>query len=335
MTASATHRTGEDRGATGTRSTDPAQAGPAGTGTGGPPDRSAPGRRPGRGRRTDRGRGTDRGRRTGFSAFSHGFLILWAVMAAGPLLWAVMTSFKPSGQILESPWSLPASPHWRNFADAWTTADLGRDLLNTVLVVGCSVVGSTVLASMAAYVLARFVFPGSLFIQLLFMSGMSAPVVLALVPLFFVLKGMALLNTFPGLVLVYIAYSLPFSVFFLTSFFRSLPASAAEAALLDGASHLRILFQVMVPMARPGLVSVAMFNLLGLWNQYLIPQMINPDPDRFVLTQGLASLAVHQGYKGDWGALFAGLTLASLPQLAFYVLFRRHVESGLLAGAVK
>ncbi|MGP3983155.1 carbohydrate ABC transporter permease [Streptomyces sp. KR80] len=270
-----------------------------------------------------------------FNAFSHGFLILWSIMAAGPLLWAAMTSLKKSGDILESPWSLPLSPHLPNFVDAWTTAHIGQYFLNTLIIVGGSLTGTMLLSSMAAYALARFEFPGNRFIYFLFIAGMCCPVVLALVPLFFVLKNMMLLNTFHGLILVYIAYSLPFSVFFLTSFFRSLPSSVAEAAMIDGASHLRILFQVMLPMAKPGLISIGMFNFLGQWNQYLIPQVLNPDQERFVLPQGLAMLAVNQGYKGDWGALFAGLILATIPLLVFYLLFQKQVQAGLTAGALK
>ena len=100
---------------------------------------------------------------------------------------------------------------------------------------------------------------------------MSFPVFLALVPLFFVMKNMGLLDTYHGLILVYIAYSLPFTVFFLTSFFRTLPTAVAEAAMIDGASHTRTFFRVMLPMAKPGLISVGIFNFLGQWNQYMLP----------------------------------------------------------------
>ncbi|MGO4431262.1 carbohydrate ABC transporter permease, partial [Streptomyces sp. MCAF7] len=123
-------------------------------------------------------------------------------------------------------------------------------------------------------------------------------VILALVPLFFVMKNMDLLNTFHGLVLVYIAYSLPFTVFFLTSFFKTLPSSVAEAALIDGASQTRTFFQVMLPMAKPGLISVGIFNFLGQWNQYMLPTVLNPDEGKQVLTQGLVALATSQQYKG-------------------------------------
>ncbi|MGW4299260.1 carbohydrate ABC transporter permease [Streptomyces sp. NPDC004646] len=272
---------------------------------------------------------------TVLNVFSHGVLVIWAIMVVLPLLWAVMTSFKDDNAILTSPWSLPDRLHFDNWSRAWTEANMSDYFLNTLLVVGGSLIGTMILGSMAAYVLARFDFPGNRFVYYLFVGGMSFPVMLALVPLFYVVNNMGLLNTIHGLILVYIAYSLPFTVFFLTAFFRTLPTSVAEAAFVDGASHSRTFFQIMLPMAKPGLISVAIFNFLGQWNQYMLPTVLNTDPDKKVLTQGLVQLAVSQGYKGDWSGLFAGLVMAMLPVLAAYIVFQRQVVSGLTAGALK
>ncbi|WP_374214404.1 carbohydrate ABC transporter permease [Streptomyces sp. Je 1-79] len=269
------------------------------------------------------------------NVFSHGILIVWAIMVVMPLLWAVMTSFKTDRAIFTSPWALPDKLHFENWSRAWTEAHMSDYFLNTVLVVGGSLIGTLLFGSMAAYVLARFDFPGNRFIYFLFIGGMSFPIILALVPLFYVLQNMALLNTLHGLILVYIAYSLPFTVFFLTAFFRTLPTSVAEAAFMDGASHTRTFFQVMLPMAKPGLISVGIFNFLGQWNQYLLPTVLNTEQDQKVLSQGLVQLAVSQGYKGDWSGLFAGLVMAMLPVLVAYIVFQRQVVAGLTAGAVK
>ena len=269
------------------------------------------------------------------NVFSHGVLIIWAILVVMPLLWAVMSSFKSDDSILSTPLALPDKLHFENWSRAWSQAHMSDYFFNTIVVVGCSLVGTLLLGSMAAYVLARFDFPGNRFVYFLFVGGMSFPIILALVPLFFVMNNMALLNTRHGLILVYIAYSLPFTVFFLTSFFRTLPTSVAEAAMLDGASHTRTFFQVMLPMARPGLISVGIFNFLGQWNQYMLPTVLNTDPNQRVLSQGLVELANSQGYKGDWSGLFAGLVMAMLPVLAAYIVFQRQVVAGLTAGAVK
>jgi len=269
------------------------------------------------------------------NVFSHGMLVLWAVMVVMPLLWAVMTSFKDDKSIFTSPWSPPTSLSFDNWSRAWSQAHMSEYFFNTLLVVGGSLVGTMLLGSMVAYVLARFDFPGNRFFYFLFIGGMSFPIILALVPLFYVMSNTGLLNTRHGLILAYIAYSLPFTTFFLTSFFRSLPTSVAEAALIDGASHTRTFFQVMLPMAKPGLISVGIFNFLGQWNQYMLPTVLNTNPEHRVLTQGLVELAASQGYKGDWSGLFAGLVMAMLPVLAAYIIFQRQVVAGLTAGALK
>ena len=274
------------------------------------------------------------------NVFSHGVLIIWAILVVMPLLWAVMTSFKTDDSILSTPWALPDKLHFENWSRAWGQAHMSEYFLNTVVVVGGSLVGTLLLGSMAAYVLARFDFPGNRFVYYLFIGGMSFPIILALVPLFFVMNNMGLLNTTHGLILVYIAYSLPFTVFFLTAFFRTLPGSVAEAAMLDGASHTRTFFQVMLPMAKPGLISVGIFNVLGQWNQYILPmtlmqQQSSSDPDRSMLAQGLVNLAQQQGYSGDYPALFAGMTIAMLPVLVVYLSFQRQVQAGLTAGTLK
>ncbi|GHC53952.1 carbohydrate ABC transporter permease [Streptomyces cinnamoneus] len=286
--------------------------------------------------RADAQRGRMGSEGTVLNVFSHGVLVLWALMVTLPLLWAVMSAFKTDREIFTSPWALPGSLNFDSWSRAWSQAHMGEYFLNSVVVVAGSLFGTMLLGSMAAYVLARFTFPGNRFIYFLFVGGMSFPVILALVPLFFVMKNMQLLDTYHGLILVYIAYSLPFTIFFLSGFFRTLPSSVAEAALIDGASHTRTFFQVMLPMAKPGLISVGIFNFLGQWNQYLLPTVLNVgDEDKKLLPQGLVALAVSQGYKGDWSGLFAGLVMAMLPVLAAYIVFQRQVQAGLTAGALK
>jgi N-acetylglucosamine transport system permease protein len=293
------------------------------------------------------GAGPTRDGGDGFSPLSllnHGFLALWGLFTAFPLLWAMATSLRTNNEILTSPWQLPSSLHFDNFARAWSQANIGQYFLNSIIVVGFSLVLTMLLGSMAAYVLARYEFPGNRVIYFGFIGGMTFPVFLALVPLFFVVDQMKqiplvgeylTLNSYGGLILVYVAYSLPFTVFFMSAFFRTLPTTIAEAALIDGCGHFGLFFRVMLPMAKPGLISVGIFNFLGQWNQYLLPLVLMNDPDKRVLAQGLASLAVSQGYRGDWSALFAGLTLAMLPVLLVYLLFQRQVQAGLSAGLLK
>ncbi len=270
-----------------------------------------------------------------FGGVSQVVLVIWALMVILPFAWMVMTSFKTDPEIIFSPWSFPDSLQWNNFQRAWDEARIGTYFKNTIIVVSFSVFFTLLVSSMTAYVLARFEFPGSRWLFYLFMAGLMFPVFLALVPLFFVVKDLGMLGTYRGLILVYVAYSLPFSVFFLTGFFKTLPSELAEAAIVDGASHYRVFFGIMLPLAKPGLLAIGIFNVLGQWNQFILPLVLNPDPNNYLLTQGLAFLAIQQGYQNDYSALFAALTITMIPILTVYIIFQRRLEAGLTAGALK
>jgi N-acetylglucosamine transport system permease protein len=275
------------------------------------------------------------GPRNVFSGLSHVALVVWAVTVIVPILWTFLASFKTNAEIFSDPLSLPGALRFDAWGRAWEKAHIARYMFNTVVVVGFGTVGTMLFGSMAAYVLARYKFIGNRLIYFMFVSGMVFPVFLALVPLFFVVKNLGLLDTYAGLILVYIAYSLPFTVFFMAAFFRTLPTSVAEAAMIDGASHTRTFFQVMVPMAKPGLVSITIFNVLGQWNQYLLPIVLVPSEDKWVLTQGIANINTNAGYEVDWPGMFAALSIAIIPMVIVYILFQRQIQSGLTAGAVK
>ncbi|RGC67220.1 Trehalose transport system permease protein SugB [Micromonospora sp. MW-13] len=267
---------------------------------------------------------------------SHGFLLFWGALTVLPLLWMFLSSFKSNAEIIADPWGLPGALRFDNWARAWGEAHIGRYFLNSAVVVTGSVALTMLMGATAAYVFARYEFRGRQLAYYLFVGGLMFPVFLALVPLFFVVRNAGLFGTWTGLVLVYAAYSLPFTVFFLTAFFRTLPTSIAEAALVDGCGHFRLFFRVMLPMARPGLVSVAIFNFLSHWNQFLLPQvLLQGDDSKWMLAQGLAALSISQGYAGDYAQLFAGLTIAVIPVLLVYLIFQRQVQTGLTAGQLK
>jgi N-acetylglucosamine transport system permease protein len=266
------------------------------------------------------------------NVFSHVVLVGWSLLVIVPFVWALIASTKTTREIFAEPWSLPASPQWDNFSGAWDRG-VGDYLLNSLVVVTGGVLLTMLLGSMAAYVLARYEFPGNRFIFYLFAAGMMFPVFLAIVPLFFVVENLGMLSTYHGLILVYVAYSLPFTVFFMHAFFRTLPSEYAEAAVVDGCSHTGVFFRVMLPMAKPGLLSVGIFNVLGQWNQFVLPQFLSPEKP--VLAQGIATLLASQRYEGDWGVLFAALTIAMVPVVVVYLLFYRQIQSGLTAGTLK
>ncbi len=269
----------------------------------------------------------------------HVMLAMWALMVIGPLLFTFIASFKSNTEIfLGNPFALPATWDFGAFGRAWREAHIGTYFLNSVIVVGASTFGTMLLGSMAAYVLARYQFRFNRAIYYYFVAGLAFPVYVVLTPLYLVVQAAGLLGTHTGLILVYIAYSLPFTIFFLAAFFKTLPNAVAEAALIDGASHTKLFFRVMLPMAKPGLVSITIFNLIGQWNQYVLPVALlqgEGAESKWVLTQGIADISTSAGYEADWAALFAALTIAIIPMVAVYAFFQRQIQSGLTAGAVK
>lgn len=272
------------------------------------------------------------------NAFSHGFLVLWAAMVMLPVLWVLVNAFRGSTEIQLQPFGLPTdlATGVSNFIGAWSEANVGRYFANTLIVLAMSVPMTMVLGAMASYVLSRYSFRLNRFIFFGFVAGMMFPMFMALFPLYKTLDNAGLKDTHFGLALTYVAFSLPFTIFFLGSFFRSLPRGVAEAAMIDGAGHSRLFFQVMLPMAKPGLVSITIFNIIGQWNQFILPLVLmQQNPERQVLSVGLASLVSPAGAQQDTGELFAGMTLAIVPILAAYMIFQRQIQSGMTAGAVK
>jgi len=276
----------------------------------------------------------------GVTVASHVMLTVWSVIVIAPLLWAVLSSFKTTREIFASPFKLPANWTIDNFRTAWTKENFGNYFQNTIVVVGCALILVMLLGSMCAYVLARFEFRGNRIIYYMMLACLTFPIFLAIVPLFRLMKSFPifhfrLLNTQPGLIIVYTAFALPFTVFFLYPFFRRLPREIAEAAAVDGAGEWRTFFQVMLPMARPGMASVAIFNFLGLWNQYLLPIALNTDKDNYVLSQGMGRFASQAGYNVDFGSLFAAVVITVLPVLVMYIIFQRQLAGSVTQGTMK
>lgn len=262
-------------------------------------------------------------------------LACYGVVVVYPMVWMLLASVKNSRELFEKPWGLPASPQWVNFAKAWSQAGIGRCFANSVFVTAISMFFILLIGSMAAYALARFVFRGRAAIHNAFMSGMMFPVFLGIVPLFLLLRNLGMLNNYFGLITVYVAYSLPFTVFVLTGFFRTLPHELAEAGLIDGCSHFAVFRRIMLPLAKPGLIAAGIFNFFGIWNEYPLALVIISSNDLRTLPLGIANLLMVLHYETDWGALFAGLVIVMLPTLVAYLLFQRHITSGLTAGALK
>lgn len=262
-------------------------------------------------------------------------LLLFALSVVVPLLWVLLTSLKSGPEIFSSPWGLPASPRFENYGNAWRAAGIGGAFLNSVLVTVGTLAILLPVGAMAAYVFAKYPFRGSRTLFGAFLGGMMFPNFLIIVPLFFLLKNLHMLDTRTGLIVVYVAYSLSFTIFVLTGFFQALPTELIEAAQIDGCSHAGTFWRVMMPLAKPGLIVVGIFNAIGLWNEYSLALVLITSQENYTLPLGIANLVMVQHYQSDWGALFAGLVIVMLPVLLVYWIFREKIHETMLAGAIK
>ena len=267
-------------------------------------------------------------------------LLTYLAIVVYPMFWLLATSLKNDRDIFLRPFSLPhlGALQWGNFARAWTAGSFGAFFFNSVVVTICTVAATLIAAAMAAYALARFRFPGDRPIFFYFLAGLMVPLQLAVVPLFFQMRGFGLLDSRFGLCVVYVAFGLPFAIFVLTGFFKSLPAGLHEAALVDGAGEFRAFWSIMLPLARPGMITVAIFTFLGTWNEFLLAFMFlsgHGSEKIRTLPLGLANITIASQYRSDWGMAFAGLVLMMAPLLFIYLVLQKHLTKGITLGAIK
>ena len=261
--------------------------------------------------------------------------VLYTLIVLVPFIWLIFQSFKPNLDIFGGPFTVPESLAWDNYVRAWTEADVGQFFLNSVVVTVVSVFLIILLSAMATNAISRLRFKFNAAVLYAFILGLLIPRALVLGPLYLLLQNIGMIDTFLGLILVYIAFSFPFSVFVLTPFFNSVPDELEEASFLDGASHYTVFWRVMLPLVKPGLAIVTIFNILGIWNEYILAYTIIASDRIKTLPLGLAELARAQQYETDWAALFAALVIVIIPIFLAYLAFQRSLQSGIMGGALK
>lgn len=263
------------------------------------------------------------------------FLILYALLVIYPMFWLMCTSLKDSWAIFRNPWALPDIVQWINYKNAVVQGGLGGKFLNSVVIDVISLILILLISAMASYVLARFKFPGNRALFYLFLGGMALPVFLAIIPLFQLMTKLNLLDNRGGLIIVYTAYSLSFTIFVLHGFFRTLPGELAEAAAIDGCTPAGTFWKIMFPLAKPGLVTAGIFVFIGLWNEFPLALILIKSSENETLPLAIANLTMTQKYQADWGALFASLAIGVIPTVVLYSIFQKQIQAGLTAGAVK
>lgn len=270
-------------------------------------------------------------------------LLVQSVLAANALLvllplgYMGVSSLKTTREIFQHPFALPAVVRWENYAQVWGAAHFGVYFRNSVMVTLASMLVILVAGTLAAYPLGRYRFRWNDLILIYFLSGIMVPIRLAIIPLFIMMRDMMrdlhLLDTWWSLVLVYSASGLPSAIFILTGFFRTLPQDLDSAARIDGAGELGILLRVLLPLVRPGLAIVTVYNIIPIWNDFFFPLVFIHRDDLKTLPLGLT--VFFGEFQTNWALVFAGLTLAAAPVVALYVVMSRQFMRGLTAGALK
>ncbi len=268
---------------------------------------------------------------TVLSVVIHFLLILAVIFALLPVVLAFLASFKSLFDFYDNPLGLPAKWEWHNYTSVWREAHIAEYARNSVIVTFISVPVIVFLSCLAGYGLTRYHFRFSRTIYLYFLAGLMIPIQLTILPSLLQMKSLHLVNTHAGLITLYTALGLPFSVFLMAGFMNTLPGELAEAARLDGAGEFRAFWDVVVPLTKPALATVAILNGVSIWNEFFLALILSPGTP--TLQVGINNLRGY--YSTEWGYIFAGVMVAALPVILAYVLLTKQFIRGLTAGALK
>lgn len=256
-----------------------------------------------------------------------------ALLVLLPLAYMVVSSLKTTREIFQRPFALPTAPRWQNYAEVWGTAHVGVYFQNSVVVTAVSMAVILGAGTLAAFALGRYRFLGNELLFVFFLSGIMVPIRLAVIPLFVMMRDLGLLDTFWSLVLVYSASGLPSAIFILAGFLHTVPQELDEAARIDGAGELGVLLRVVLPLLRPALAIVTVYNIIPIWNDFFFPLVFIHQDHLKTLPLGLT--VFFGEFQTNWALVFAGLTVAAAPVLLLYVLMSRLFIRGLTAGALR
>ncbi len=259
-------------------------------------------------------------------------LLALVLLTLLPLYLMFATSFKSEGTILSTLNEIiPHNLTLQNYIDVFKSGPFGRYIFNSFFIAICVTAGNLFFCSLAGYVFARKEFPGKRLLFILILGSMMIPSQVIIVPLFIIMKNFGWFNTFYALIIPGLAG--PFGIFLMTQYFKHIPRSLDESAFIDGASDFQVFRQIMLPLAKPALAVLAVLTFLGSWNDFLLPLLLTDTVDMRTLPVGLA---LYKGLHGvDWVHLMAGSSIAAVPVIVVFLVFQRHIISGLLTGALK
>lgn len=261
------------------------------------------------------------------------FVVVYSVF---PFYWAVISSFKPSDALFSAhPSFLPIPFTLTQYQNVFSGAAFGRNLLNSLIVAGGATLISLVLGVSAAYALGRLRFPPKNIVLYIVLAMTMFPQVSVLSGMFVLLRQLGLFNTFPGLILSYLLFTLPFTVWVLTGYFRGLPRELEEAAYVDGATPIQTLLRVMLPLTGPGLVTTGLLAFIAAWNEYLFALTFTIGNEVKTVPVAIASFGGATPFEVPWGSIMAASVIVTVPLVIMVLIFQQRIVAGLTAGAVK
>ena len=262
----------------------------------------------------------------------HIFLLICAVICLFPLLWMLRCSLMTNETVFTDKAFIPQEIHFSNFTQAWREGDFGMYFLISLLYTASVVIGIVIIASLAAYAFSRLKFPGRNFFFYMFVTAMMIPLPGSFVPLYRLMTMLGWINTRHGYILCMINVGLSMSILLLKTFFDKMPADLEDAARIDGCGRFGIWRHVALPLARPAIAVIVIFNSLNVWNEYILAYLLLNDKSLMPLQRGL--LVFQGAHSVDYPLMMAGLTIAAIPIILIYLLMQKHIVKGLSSGAI-
>lgn len=277
-----------------------------------------------------------------YKIFVYVAMIVFAISIIVPLVWVFLSSVKSQIELNGDPWTLPATILWSNYVTAFTKARMAEYLVNSVIVTVMALAILLLVALPASYALARFQFKSKKFFNILFMAGLFVNVNYIVLPIYMLLFNVDksigiqnfLINNKLVLAIVYAATSLPFTIYLLSGYFKTLPKAYEEAALIDGCGYFKTMTKIMIPMARPSIITVILFQFLSFWNEYIVSFTLM-SKENATLAVGLKYLMQEQRSQAQYGVMYAGLVIVMIPTLILYILVQKKLTQGMSLGGLK
>lgn len=271
--------------------------------------------------------------KTRWNALAYLVMILFTLLTITPILWMILSSFKPHSEIIRNPLAPPTSLYMQNFVLSWVQGHLGVYFLNSIIYSMISTILTVIFAMGSGYALSKFRYRFSKVIYMLYTLGLLITVHSVIIPLFIMETKLGMANTRLGVIIPYIAFGLPFQVFLATTYVKGIPDAMQESAIIDGANYLQVFFSIILPMAIPIISTMFIYTFLGNWNEFILVQTLTSEISIRSLPVGINSFA--GGMSRDYGLQFSALVIGTVPMIIFYLVFRDKIAQGFAAGAVK